>query len=77
MVLGGKAICFARVDELPPEAAKDKEAYHRQGPKSGVMFPLMTEGRVIGTLAFGMEREEREWPRPAGGTAPLSGRSFR
>jgi formate hydrogenlyase transcriptional activator len=64
MVLGGKAICFARVDELPPEAAKDKEGYHRQGPKSGVMFPLMTEGRVIGALAFGMEREEREWPRP-------------
>ncbi len=62
-VLGGTAICFARVDELPPEAVKDKEAYHRQGPKSGVMFPLMTGGSVIGALAFGMEREEREWPR--------------
>ena len=64
MILEGKEICFARVDELPPEAAKDKEAYNRQGPKSGAMFPLMAEGRVIGVLAFGMEREEREWPRP-------------
>ncbi len=64
MILEGKEICFARVDELPPEAARDKEAYHRQGPKSGAMFPLMAEGRVIGALAFGMEREEREWPRP-------------
>jgi formate hydrogenlyase transcriptional activator len=64
MALEGRAICFARVDELPPEAVHDKESYRRQGPKSGVMFPLMTEGRVIGVLAFGMEREEREWPRP-------------
>jgi formate hydrogenlyase transcriptional activator len=64
MILGGKEICFARADELPPEAAKDKESYRSQGPKSGVMFPLMTGGKVIGALAFGMERKEREWPRP-------------
>ena len=64
MILEGKEICFARIDELPPEAAKDKEGYHRQGPKSGAIFPLMAEERVIGVLAFGMEREEREWPRP-------------
>ncbi len=64
MILGGKVICFARVDDLPPEAAKDKEAFHRHGQKSGVMFPLYAGGKVIGALAFGWMRKEREWRRP-------------
>jgi len=55
-------ISFARIDDLPQEASKDKETLHLQGPKSNVTFPLSAGGRNIGALGFGSLRVEREWP---------------
>jgi formate hydrogenlyase transcriptional activator len=63
-VLGGQAVSFARIDDLPPEAAQDKDFLRLHGPKSNVAFPLSTGGMVIGALGFGTLREEREWPAP-------------
>ncbi len=59
----GHIIRFTSVDELPPEAATDKENLRRVGTKSNVSFPLMVGGKVIGVLTFGTVKAERQWPQ--------------
>jgi formate hydrogenlyase transcriptional activator len=61
-VLAGQRVSFARIEDLPEEAATDKETLRRVGQKSNATFPLSAGGRVIGGLAFGSLREERNWP---------------
>jgi transcriptional regulator with GAF, ATPase, and Fis domain len=60
-VLSGEGIRYSSHAELPPEAARDLEAFRQHGPKSTVVFPLAAGGVVFGGLAFGMLREERRW----------------
>ena len=63
-LLSGQPVSFARIDDLPNDASKDKETLHLLGPKSNVTFPLSAGGRKMGALAFGSLRAEREWPAP-------------
>ena len=63
-LLASKMIRYTRVDDLPEEAAKEKEIIRRYGPKSSIIFPLKVAGKVLGGLAFGTLREEREWSSP-------------
>jgi formate hydrogenlyase transcriptional activator len=63
-LLSGQRVSFARIDDLPEEAATDKETLHLRGPKSNVTFPLSAGGKNIGVLGFGSLRAEREWPTP-------------
>jgi signal transduction histidine kinase len=62
-MMRGEVVSFARIDDLPPEAAREKEAARRFGPRSNVTFPLKVGGRVIGAMAFGTVHREREWPQ--------------
>lgn len=52
---------FSSVDELPPEAVRDAEAFRLHGPKSNVTIPLTANGRVFGALAFATLGAERKW----------------
>ena len=61
-ILAGKIVSFERIDDLPEDAAKDKESFRRIEKKSAVMLPLYAGGQVIGTLAFGSLRRELSWP---------------
>ncbi len=62
-VLRGETIVFSSVEDLPEEAARDKVAIRRLGPKSNVSFPLSAGGApVFGALAFGQMTRERAWP---------------
>ena len=63
-LLSGQRVSFARIDDLPEEAATDKKTLHLRGPKSNVTFPLSAGGKNIGALGFGSLRAEREWPAP-------------
>ena len=45
MLLDGQPVKFARIDDLPEEAAKDKETLGQNGLKSFVVFPLSAGGR--------------------------------
>jgi formate hydrogenlyase transcriptional activator len=76
MVFGGRRVCFARIDDLPEEAAKDRETFLEFGPKSSVIFPLSAGGSVLGALAFGALREERNWPAPLLGQLGLMAQVF-
>jgi signal transduction histidine kinase len=62
-VMRGEVVSFARIDDLPSEAIREKEAARRFGPRSNVTFPLKVGGRVIGAMAFGTVHREREWPQ--------------
>ncbi len=64
MLLDGRLVSFARIDDLPQEAAKDKETLRQNGLKSMVVFPLSAGRQMIGALAFVSLRAEREWPAP-------------
>jgi PAS domain S-box-containing protein len=57
----GESICFSRVEDLPPEAARDVEIFRLHGPKSNATFPLIANGRVFGALAFATLGSERTW----------------
>jgi len=60
-ILQGKMVCFSNLDDLPPDVA-DRANIARTGTKSNVTLPLQVSGRVVGALAFGSIRRERQWP---------------
>jgi transcriptional regulator with GAF, ATPase, and Fis domain len=59
--LSGQRLNIGRIDDLPFEAEKDKQALRRYGPKSNLALPLRSNGKLIGALTFGSMREQREW----------------
>ncbi len=62
MAQAGRPVVFARLDEVPTEAAVDKATWRRVGLKSHVGMPLLVAGNLRGGLTFGALRREREWP---------------
>ena len=61
-ILGGHALQFTSLDELPPEAATDMDYFRRLGIKSNLSFPLIVGGKAMGVLSFGALKAERQWP---------------
>ncbi len=61
-ILAGHTIRFSSLDELPPEAAADKDYLRSMGVKSIVSFPLIVGGKAMGVLSFGALKAERQWP---------------
>ena len=59
---GGEVVRFSRVDELPADAAVDRETYEKLGIKSQVEVPLKVGGALLGTLTFSTFASERVWP---------------
>ena len=62
VLMRGEEVLFARIEDLPEEAAREKQIARRFGPRSSIMFPLKIGGKVLGVLAFGTVDREREWP---------------
>lgn len=60
-VLAGEIAVIARLGDLPPEAAKDRDSFRRDGNKSNVTIPLRIAGVVVGALLFGTLLSERAW----------------
>jgi len=49
----GEVVVISRMDDLPPEAATDRETFRKLGNKSKVTIPLKVGGVVVGALLFG------------------------
>jgi formate hydrogenlyase transcriptional activator len=60
-VLKGEVVTIAKMDDLPPEAARDREFFQLYHTKSTAIVPLMSGGILIGHMAFASLRQEREW----------------
>ena len=60
-LMKGETVCFTSVDELPVEAAVDRETSQAVGTKSGVVIPLLVADRTIGALSFNAVRHEQTW----------------
>ena len=58
----GRILAVSSLDELPPEAARDRETFRQSDFKSSLIMPLSVAGGTpIGALSF-TTRTEREWP---------------
>jgi formate hydrogenlyase transcriptional activator len=57
-----KTIIISKLDDLPAEAARDKESYRRYGTNSLVVVPLPIGSGALGALTFASARERRDWP---------------
>jgi len=59
----GRPIRVSSLDDLPPEAERDKEVWRQFGIKSTLTLPL-TVGleTTVGSLSFSTMEKEREWP---------------
>jgi signal transduction histidine kinase len=59
----GEVLRFGRLpDELPPEAVAERDYCIQTGFRSHLIIPFKVGEEVLGGLAFGSFREEREWP---------------
>jgi len=61
----GRVVAISRLDELPAEAATDRENARRTGITSNLTLPLSVGGAPpLGALAFNTLGEARGWPDP-------------
>ncbi len=58
----GDAVGFSQLEELPDEAAVDRESYLTLRVKSQVAVPLPVGAIVVGGLLFSTVAAERTWP---------------
>jgi GAF domain-containing protein len=62
-VRAGKVVAVSSLDELPPEAALDREAWRQFGVKSNLTIGLTVGGGpIVGALSFNTMQAERTWP---------------
>ncbi len=61
-MLAREMIIYSDLDELPQEAAIDRETLRPIGPKSAIVLPVTVGGVTFGALAFDAMYEHRPWP---------------
>ena len=62
-MLAGRMVVLSSMDELPEEAAVDRESAFLNGIKSNLCLPLAVgAGPPVGALAFNTLQAERDWP---------------
>ncbi|MCF8024874.1 MAG: sigma 54-interacting transcriptional regulator [Desulfobacteraceae bacterium] len=58
----GRRATVSSMDNLPPEAARDKESWRHYGIKATVTIPLQLSGeQVVGAISFNDMQSERTW----------------
>ncbi len=58
----GEILVIPRVDDLPEEAARDRETLKKFGKRSSLAIPLTVGENTLGAVTFGAVRAERNWP---------------
>jgi transcriptional regulator with GAF, ATPase, and Fis domain len=54
-------VALTRLDELPPEAARDRATLERNGVVSGALTPMVVEDGVVGMLTFATVTRQQLW----------------
>ncbi|MBI4763648.1 MAG: sigma 54-interacting transcriptional regulator [Deltaproteobacteria bacterium] len=60
-ILNNRLIYFSKIDDLPAEAAQEKEFYKKHGLLSMVIVPMIVSTGFIGSVSFGAFRAERSF----------------
>jgi transcriptional regulator with GAF, ATPase, and Fis domain len=61
-VIGARElVTIPRLDELPPEAARDRTSLEQVGVVSGALAPMVVEDHVVGLIVFGRVTREQRW----------------
>lgn len=61
-MIAGETVVMPSVQQLPEEAAVDRDSFRLFGPKSSVMISIKVEGLVVAAVGFGVLYQERRWP---------------
>ena len=62
-MLAGRIVAISSLEELPAEAARDREVSRQLGIKSNLTIPLSVGGEPpVGILGLNTTRAERDWP---------------
>jgi transcriptional regulator with GAF, ATPase, and Fis domain len=61
-LLGGKPVVMNRVEDLPPEAERERRLCREKNWKSLLAFPLISGGKTLGVCSLVLSRAERVWP---------------
>ena len=61
-LMQGEVVRISRLEDLPAEAAIDRQMLAARGFRSLVVLPLRVGGTLMGILGFGGIRAERAWP---------------
>ncbi len=62
LMIEGRIVPISSLDEMPAEAALDRENARRLGIKSNLCLPLTVGGEPVGILGLNTTRAERDWP---------------
>jgi signal transduction histidine kinase len=57
-----QAVRVSRLDELPAEAAIDRQSHRDAGTRSCLSLPLSAGGSTLGVVSFDSIHRERDWP---------------
>jgi transcriptional regulator with GAF, ATPase, and Fis domain len=58
---GRKIVALTRLDDLPPEAARDRASLERNSVVSGALAPLVVADRVLGSVVFATVTRVQHW----------------
>ena len=61
LLMRGEVLHIPAVNELPPEADRERRAFQAQDIRSLVAVPMTYQGRTIGLVGFDAVRERRSW----------------
>src|SRR5271157_143176 len=60
-LMKGEILALGKLDDLPPEAKRDREFIESIGVKSGLVIPFRIGGQTIGAIGIDCFREQRNW----------------
>ncbi len=75
-LMNRKIIQIDRVEELPPEAQKDKFHFESQSIKSLIVVPMVYGGDLHGFLGFDAVQNEKHWPADQSSLLMIVGEVF-
>jgi signal transduction histidine kinase len=61
-LIRGNPVVINRVEDLPPEAEKERQLCLAKGMKSVLSIPMLSGGKTLGSCALVSTRAERTWP---------------
>jgi formate hydrogenlyase transcriptional activator len=71
-----EVVSFSRLDDLPPEAYVDRQAYTEWGIRSALDLPIITGGSAVHVIAINSVKSEQVWPEELFSRLQLLGEIF-